>query len=265
MRCLKMLDWRRIRAGPKREPPTIDLEATEVSSETRHSGNDRRRSPGTMRRRRPRMSRGRSRFRGASAARFAAHFTLGHCAHFRPGRRRAGDRRGLDAGMAAPAAAPSPRLRSTLQPSTVSPRVSPVVESKAGKPQVSPPDPAAAARIEALEKSLASLRDEFAGVRAQSEKLAAIVNDAKSTPGEAAARRICPPSTSASPSSSAPRARKAPRSRKRAPRSPTASRRRPAAAPYRGGRLARRAWFGSAIPIPPRWRRRNRSPTMPLR
>jgi hypothetical protein len=53
------------------------------------------------------------------------------------------------------------------------------VESKANTPAS---DPAAAARIEALEKSLTSLRGELASARAQSEKLAAALNDAKATP-----------------------------------------------------------------------------------
>ena len=44
-----------------------------------------------------------------------------------------------------------------------------------------------AGRVDALEKSLASLRGDLSGLRAQSEKLAASVNDAKSTPRESAA------------------------------------------------------------------------------
>jgi hypothetical protein len=59
------------------------------------------------------------------------------------------------------------------------------IESKTGKPAASASDPAAVGRIEALEKSLASLRGELAGARAQSEKLAAAVNDVKSAPREA--------------------------------------------------------------------------------
>jgi hypothetical protein len=58
------------------------------------------------------------------------------------------------------------------------------IESKTGKPAVPVPDSAAAARMEALEKSLASLRGDLSGLRAQSEKLAAAVNDLKSTPRE---------------------------------------------------------------------------------
>jgi hypothetical protein len=61
------------------------------------------------------------------------------------------------------------------------------LEAKIGKPVAPAPDPAMAGRIEALEKSLASLRGDLSGLRAQSEKLAAAVNDVKSTPRESAA------------------------------------------------------------------------------
>ncbi len=66
-------------------------------------------------------------------------------------------------------------------------------------------------------------------------------------------RRICPRSTSASPGSSAPCARKAPRSRRRAQSRPTTCR---CAASWR--RRCSTFWFGPAIPIRRRWRRRNR-------
>ncbi len=50
------------------------------------------------------------------------------------------------------------------------------------------PDPAAAARTEALEKSVAALRTELAAARAQGEKLASAVNEVKSAPrGDGAA------------------------------------------------------------------------------
>ena len=51
------------------------------------------------------------------------------------------------------------------------------LESRTSKPPA--PDPAAATRADALEKSLASLRTELTGLRAQSEKLASAVNDMK--------------------------------------------------------------------------------------
>src|SRR5256886_9209692 len=61
------------------------------------------------------------------------------------------------------------------------------IEAKTNKPAAEVPDPATVGRVEALEKSVASLRGDRSGLRAQSEKLAASVNDAKSTPREPAA------------------------------------------------------------------------------
>jgi hypothetical protein len=55
------------------------------------------------------------------------------------------------------------------------------VESSTSKPAAS--DPAAAARVEALEKSIVALRGELAAARPQSDKVATAVNDLKSTPG----------------------------------------------------------------------------------
>ena len=57
------------------------------------------------------------------------------------------------------------------------------VESKTSAPVAAAPDPAAAARIETLEKSIASLRGELAAARAQSDKLATAVDDVKSASG----------------------------------------------------------------------------------
>jgi hypothetical protein len=63
------------------------------------------------------------------------------------------------------------------------------VESKTNAPPPAAPAPvpdtAAAARIESLETSSASLRTELGAARAQSEKLAALVNEMKSAPREA--------------------------------------------------------------------------------
>ncbi|WP_256807442.1 COG4223 family protein [Bradyrhizobium sp. Bra64] len=57
------------------------------------------------------------------------------------------------------------------------------VEAKAGKPAA---DPALLARIDALEKSASSLRSDIASLRAQSDKTASALNDAKSAPRDAA-------------------------------------------------------------------------------
>ncbi|WP_433994356.1 COG4223 family protein [Bradyrhizobium canariense] len=59
------------------------------------------------------------------------------------------------------------------------------MESRVNKPAAS--DPAASARVAALEKSVASLRDEVTAVQAQSDKLATAVAGAKPAPGDAAA------------------------------------------------------------------------------
>jgi len=57
------------------------------------------------------------------------------------------------------------------------------VEAKAGKLVT---DPAMAARIDAIEKSIGSLRGDIANLRTQSDKTAAALNDVKSAPGAAA-------------------------------------------------------------------------------
>ncbi|RXH40783.1 COG4223 family protein [Bradyrhizobium zhanjiangense] len=57
------------------------------------------------------------------------------------------------------------------------------VEAKAAKPVA---DPATAARIDALEKSVGSLRSDIASLRAQSDKAVSALNDVKSAPSAAA-------------------------------------------------------------------------------
>ena len=59
------------------------------------------------------------------------------------------------------------------------------IEARSARPMATAPDPALASRLEALEKSVASLRTEIAGARAQSEKLAADLNGVKSASREA--------------------------------------------------------------------------------
>lgn len=58
------------------------------------------------------------------------------------------------------------------------------VEAKVGK---SAADPAIVARLDALEKSVGTLRGDIAGLRAQSDKTASALNDATSAPRDAAA------------------------------------------------------------------------------
>jgi hypothetical protein len=163
----------------KRAPPTIDLEASEVSGETKGAGN----SSGTdapPRPSRPGLSAGAiaatatSAVTGAvtAAVVIAAAWYLGW-----PGE--------APAPLAAPPA-------NTAAIDTLTSRVADI-ESKSAKLPATAPDPAAAARIEALEKTIVTLRGEIAGARAQSEKLASDVSAVKSAPREAAA----PPDLSA--------------------------------------------------------------------
>lgn len=57
------------------------------------------------------------------------------------------------------------------------------VEAKAGKPAA---DPAIVARLDALEKSVGTLRGDIANLRTQSDKTASALNDAKSAPRDTA-------------------------------------------------------------------------------
>jgi hypothetical protein len=170
---------------PRRAPPTIDLDASEVSGETRNAAGE---PPGS-----------------------------GSGTGPGPGPGQASDPGpGPEHIPEAPKAPVSPWLVAVLSgavaaslviavawvlgwpavPATpVAPQVNAAVvddltariaglEAKISKPAAL--DAAAAARLEALEKSLASLRVELAGLHAQSEKLAAAVNDVKSAPRQAA-------------------------------------------------------------------------------
>jgi hypothetical protein len=58
------------------------------------------------------------------------------------------------------------------------------LEAKAGKPAA--PDAALSTRLDALQKSQAAISGEFAGLRAQEDKLAASVNELKAAPRESA-------------------------------------------------------------------------------
>ncbi|THD71059.1 MAG: hypothetical protein E7813_06610 [Bradyrhizobium sp.] len=150
----------------KRAPPTIDLEASEVSGETRDPGD----------------GAGRARwFAGPSKAAISSAIVA-----IIAGAATAA----LVIGVAWFAGWPSasPPAAPTVDNAVIDGLATRIasVESKTSTPTATASDPAAAARIEALEKSVAALRSELAAARAQSEKLAAAINDAKSAPREAA-------------------------------------------------------------------------------
>jgi len=147
----------------KRAPPTIDLEATEVSGETRNAAGDA-------------QPEGSSEMPAATAISAwvvaavsgAVAASLVICVAWILG------------WPAVPATPAAPQVKAAAIDELAARVAS--VESRTGKPAASAPDPAVNSRIEALEKSLVSLRGELAAVRAQSEKLAAAVNDVKSAP-----------------------------------------------------------------------------------
>ena len=159
----------------KRAPPTIDLEATEISGETRAAAADAAAGvdadtsasaeTGPSVQRRPMMSS--AIISAASGAGAAALVLLVAWSMGWPGET---------------AAPPAPPANSAVIDDLAA-RIA-GVESRASKPAASAPDPAAAARADALEKSVAALRSDLSGLRAQSEKLASDVNGVKSAPPE---------------------------------------------------------------------------------
>ena len=152
----------------KRAPPTIDLEASEVSGETRKAGEDaqpERISEEPSSRQPPAAAISAWLIAVVSGA-VAAALVIGV---------------GWMLGWPAVPATPAASEINAAVIGDLGARVA-AVESKTSKPATSAPDPASAARIEALEKSIASLRGEVAGARAQSEKLAAALNDVKAAP-----------------------------------------------------------------------------------
>ena len=163
----------------KRPPPTIDLEASEVSSEPRNAGDDTQpehvsEQPSS---REPSSQKPSSQERPAAAisawvvaavsGAVAASLVIGV---------------GWILGWPAIPATPAAGQINSAVIDDLTARIA-GAESKASKAATAAADPASAARIEALEKSLASLRGDVAAARAQSEKLAAIVNDVKAAPG----------------------------------------------------------------------------------
>ena len=149
----------------KRAPPTIDLEATEISGETQNAG-----AGAEPKRSLPWPSR---------AAVFAAVVAVVSGAGAAALVIAVAWLAGWPGEVAPPTAVPQANAAIDALASRVA-----GIEAKLAKPPASAPDPAVASRVEALEKSYASLRGELAAVRAQSEKLAAAVNDVKSTPRE---------------------------------------------------------------------------------
>ena len=152
---------------PKRPGPTIDLEATEVTGDTRSSAAGAEPDPTPQP---PPASALFPVITAAFAGAGTAALVLG-VAWF------------LGWNAASPIVAPP---ADTAAIDGLAARIA-SVESKTNAPPLTPapvPDAAAATRIDSLEKSSASLRTELAAARAQSEKLAALVDEMKSAPRE---------------------------------------------------------------------------------
>jgi hypothetical protein len=153
----------------RRAPPTIDLEASEVSGGTQSA------SAGAGAE--PKQS-----FQGPRAGVLSAMVTSAVTGAVTTALVLA---TAWYVGWPGETAAPPPANAAVID--TLTSRLA-EIESRSAGPAATAPDPAAMGRVEALEKSIAALRSEIAGARAQSEKLAADVNAVKS-----ASRESTPP------------------------------------------------------------------------
>src|SRR3989442_12190457 len=153
---------------PKREPPTIDLEATEVSTEPQAA------AAATAAEPQPESV---SEAPAAPTPRPVSPWIVAPVSGAVAAALVIGVGWMLGWPAIQPASAPpAPQLSTAIDALTV--RVA-GLEPKVAKPGS---DPAAAARTGALEKTVAALRAELAATRAQGEKLASAINDVKSAP-----------------------------------------------------------------------------------
>jgi len=153
----------------KRAPPTIDLEATEISGETQNTQGAQSADAEAAPKQPPRAA-GSTAFIAAVTGAAAAALVIAVV---------------WLSGWPAVPQAEAPQANTAAIDALTS-RVA-AIEARFARPAAAAPDPALAGRLDALEKSVASLRGDLAGLRAQSEKLAADLKDVKSAPREAAA------------------------------------------------------------------------------
>jgi len=158
---------------PKRAPPTIDLEASEVSSETPHAAAAAPTEPMSE----PASAPPDDQPVATPVSKPVSPWIVAPVS----GAVAAALVIGVGWMLGGPAVQPASPAAPQLNAAVIDDLTARVagLESKAGKPVA---DPAAAARAEAMEKSLAALRGELATSRAQGEKLAAAVNDVKAAP-----------------------------------------------------------------------------------
>jgi hypothetical protein len=157
---------------PRRAPPTIDLEASEVTDKTQGGGTEANRDAGSGHDAKPR-------FAWLSAAAISPFLVAGIT-----GAVTAALVIALASAIGWPGGGAEPVVKAESNTGAIealSSRVS-ELESRAAKLAAPAPDPAQAARLDALEKSLSSLRSELAGARARSDKLASDLDAVKSAP-----------------------------------------------------------------------------------
>jgi len=163
---------------PKREAPTIDLEATEVASEIRAAADASAAATSSASTAEPTTPEPPSVSPvDAPAARPVSPWIVAPVSGAAAAALVIGIGWMLGWPPVQPASGPVPsQLSASID--TLSARVA-GLEPKVGKPV---PDPAAAARTDALEKTVAALRSELATTRAQADTLASALNDVKSAP-----------------------------------------------------------------------------------
>jgi hypothetical protein len=149
---------------PKREPPTIDLKASEVTSSTSDADGG--------------STAGQSSFRLSSVAipPFAVAAITGAAAAV------------FVVALAWSLGWPSDTTRSVaeINSGAIEALSSRMVELEGRQAKPAPADPALSSRLDALDKSLASLKTDLAGARARSEKLASDIDAVKSAPASSA-------------------------------------------------------------------------------
>ncbi|MGY8632794.1 hypothetical protein RAD15_09990 [Bradyrhizobium sp. 14AA] len=187
----------------KRTPPTIDLEATEVSTQAQDTAAEPEAPPAS-----DQVAHGQANFEEAKSDEAKSDEVKGEEAKAGPRHEPAEEKPvapapvspwviaplsgavaaaiviavGWMLGWPAVQAPPAAPQVTSATVDALSGRVA-AVEARAGKPAA---DPAMAARIDELEKSASGLRSDIANLRAQSDKTASALNDAKSAPRAAA-------------------------------------------------------------------------------
>jgi hypothetical protein len=168
---------------PKRPPPTIDLEATEVSSETPKGGGEAQPEPAPE----PTPETASAEPVSEPPSRpISPPISPWVIAPF-SGAVGAALVIGVGWLLGWPAVQPASSSAPQLNAAAIDDLTARIagLESKIGKPTLAL-DPAAAARMDAVEKSLAALRGELVTTRAQGEKLASGLNEAKAAPRDGA-------------------------------------------------------------------------------